>query len=141
MSRFSKAHHPLKRHTVYLYYNNLMEIIGDGYMKLVQLFDARRFGCFTYLCLTLLVLLIMSATFPYQRQNAPGCGRLGAGFPLAFVCNYSSGGSPISSMTVIDEADFPFISPVGFLLNFAFYYTLVWILWLAIHNHLAKRPP
>lgn len=109
-----------------------MEILGDIYMKLIGLLEKPPLGCSKTLFYGTIALLLMATTFGYQRYPAPGCRNTGAGFPFAFACNYSGGGSPISSANRIDMADFPFFSPVGLLLNFIIYFSIVWLIALLI---------
>ncbi len=72
-------------------------------------------------CLFLAVILMWS-TKNYQRSDALGCyGHLGAGFPIAFICD-DPGGSPLSSAGTIDQDDV--INPLGFLGDILFYTVL-----------------
>ena len=66
----------------------------------------------------------------HQRTPEPAChdGGLGAGFPLAFICD-DSGGSPISSWGKIDLADISGLNPRVFLLDFLLYNALVSLVW------------
>jgi hypothetical protein len=59
-------------------------------------------------------------------------GRLGAGYPVSFLCDYSGGGSPISSAGRIDWADLPYFSPLGTLVDLLFYGMQVWLLWFVL---------
>lgn len=112
-----------------------MEILGDLYMKGLNYLEKSRLGCLATILLSILALGLMAATFGFQREWTPGCEGLGAGFPFAFICNYSSGGSPLSSATVIDGADFPFISLIGFLANFVFYFALLYACYVILQTY------
>jgi TRAP-type C4-dicarboxylate transport system permease large subunit len=79
----------------------------------------------------LLALALTIASVYYQRRNDPLCRRLGAGFPLAFVCD-ASGESPLSSVGTIDWADRTSINIIGSLVDLLFYSLLLWgglLLW------------
>jgi hypothetical protein len=116
-----------------------MEILGDLYMKGLNYIEESRLGCSITILLSVLALGLIAATFGFQRDWTPGCDGLGAGLPFAFVCNYSSGGSPISSMNVIDGADFPFISPIGFIANFIFYFALLSACYFILQTYRLRR--
>ena len=116
-----------------------MKILGGVDMKGLQSFEKSRLGCGMLILLSTLAIGLMAATFPFQRDWTPGCSGLGAGLPFAFVCNYSSGGSPLSSMTVIDGDDFPFISPIGFLANFIFYFGVLSAVYYASLTYRLKQ--
>lgn len=80
---------------------------------------------------TACVLLTGSAT----RQNFSdyfSCrGGYGVGFPVSFLCDYGSGGSPIDGWGRIDLSDFPFFSLQGLVTDFLFYFAIVFcIAWL-----------
>ena len=64
--------------------------------------------------LTTCAVLAVSA----NRQNFSdyfSCrGGYGVGFPVSFLCDYGSGGSPINGWGRIDISDFPFFSLQGF---------------------------
>jgi hypothetical protein len=89
-------------------------------------------GCVPGLGIFVLAFVLMVSTMKVLRHNDRfSCfGQLGAGFPVSFLCDYSGGGSPISSMGKIDTADFPYFSPVGTLLDLLFYAMPLGILWL-----------
>ena len=82
-----------------------------------------------FVCLVLfatICLMIMTVSYTYPDSSV--CrGRLGAGLPLPFLCDYSVGGSPLSSWGKIDINDFPYISPYGFCLNILVCFAVVWI--------------
>jgi hypothetical protein len=82
-----------------------------------------------FFCLVLFITVcLMIMTISYTYPDSSVCrGRLGAGLPFAFLCDYSIGGSPLSSWGKIDINDFPYISPFGFCLNFLICFVLVWI--------------
>ena len=67
-------------------------------------------------------------TVIYHRASDPLCsGRLGAGFPAAFICD-ASGESPLSSVGKIDAADIDNINPFGFFVDVMIYIALLWYL-------------
>ncbi len=76
-------------------------------------------ACFVVTASLFLAVILMLSTKNYQRSTAPGCyGHLGAGFPMAFICD-DPGGAPLSSAGKIDQADV--INPFGFLVDILFY--------------------
>ena len=52
-------------------------------------------------------------------------GGYGVGFPVSFLCDYGSGGSPIDGWGRIDLSDFPFFSLQGLLADLLFYFVIV----------------
>jgi len=93
-------------------------------------------GCIFGVANTVLTLCLMVSTLNYSnpRDSFSCYGQLGAGFPVSFVCDYSAGGSPLSSAGKIDSADFPFLSLPGSLVDFAFYSGLLWGIWLVVRG-------
>ena len=89
-------------------------------------------GCVTGMLILLLAFGLMFSTMRILRHNDQfSCfGGLGAGFPVSFLCDYSGGGSPISSAGKIDSADFPYFSPVGTLVDVFFYSMQLGMIWL-----------
>ena len=58
-------------------------------------------------------------------------GGYGVGFPVSFLCDYGSGGSPIDGWGRIDLSDFPFFSLQGLVADLFFYFAiLVCVAWL-----------
>jgi hypothetical protein len=87
------------------------------------------------LVLSAIVILLAAAltagSVYYQRPNDPLCGRLGAGFPSAFICDVS-GESPLSSVGRIDKADISGLNLIGSVIDLLFYALLLWgglLLW------------
>lgn len=79
---------------------------------------------FVAICLT-------AATVYFQRSSGLLCGgRLGAGFPVAFVCD-ASGESPLSSVGKLDGADLSSISSLGSSVDVLFYVFLLSVARLA----------
>jgi hypothetical protein len=80
-------------------------------------------GCLVAGAILSLAFGLMLSTKNVTRHNDTfACyGGLGAGFPVSFLCDYSGGGSPISSAGRIDMADFPYFSPQGTLADLLFY--------------------
>lgn len=89
----------------------------------------RGYGFIIANVVLVLGLLFVSLNHVNPRDLFACCGQLGIGFPVSSVCNYSAGGSPLSSATKIDAADFPFLSPHGFLVDFVFYSGVLWGFW------------
>lgn len=52
-------------------------------------------------------------------------GGYGVGFPVSFLCDYGSGGSPIDGWGRIDLTDFPFFSLQGLVADLLFYFLIV----------------
>jgi len=70
-----------------------------------------------------------------NRQNFSddfSCGGgYGVGFPVSFLCDYGSGGSPIDSWGRIDLSDFPFLSLQGLVTDLFFYFAILFcVAWL-----------
>ncbi len=88
-----------------------------------------------------LAFVLMLGTVNSLRHNDTfACyGGLGAGFPVSFLCDYSGGGSPISSAGKIDLADFPYFSPQGTLVDTLFYSIQLGLLWSVANNILRKK--
>ena len=103
-------------------------------MKETSPFPNASRGCFLSLVSVFLALCLLWLSASYSYPKHPLCrGGLGAGFPLLFICDAGLGGSPISSWGKITFVDIPNggIRPGGFLLDFLFYFVLVWILGFA----------
>ena len=105
-------------------------------------FPYRSRGCLVEIAVTLLtacVILVISASYRnYGDDFSCNNGGLGTGFPVSFLCDYGTGGSPISSWGKIDLADFPYFSLRGLLADILFYSVILWIGWLvrrAIHHN------
>ena len=97
-------------------------------------------GCVVGALILSLAFGLMLGTMSSLRHNdAFACyGGLGAGFPVSFLCDYSGGGSPISSAGKIDLADFPYFSPQGTLVDLLFYAMQLGMLWF-VANHISQR--
>ena len=70
-----------------------------------------------------------------NRQNFSddfSCGGgYGVGFPVSFLCDYGSGGSPIGGWGRIDLSDFPFFSLQGLVADLFFYFAILFcVAWL-----------
>lgn len=91
-------------------------------------------GCLGGFGITLLaiVLLVMTTHFQLHRDDIGCLGMDGVGYPIAWACNYSGGGSPLSSADKIDEADAPILSPHGFIFDVILYSLPFWFLWYAL---------
>lgn len=90
-------------------------------------------GCVISLAFILSSLLAMTISVYHQVPEQPSCGgMLGAGFPVLFICDDWGGGSPSNSWGKITPIDIinGGIRPTGFIIDFLFYFMLVWIAWL-----------
>jgi hypothetical protein len=100
----------------------------------VNLVGASRFrGCLIDIVATLLTtifLLIISASYRNYGDSFSCNGGLGVGFPVSYLCDYGTGGSPISSWGKIDLADFPYFSTKGLLIDLLFFSMILWVGWL-----------
>ena len=97
------------------------------------------------LCLSAVVILLATgltfSSFLYQRADDPLCGRLGAGFPAAFVCD-ASGESPLSSVGHIDWADRDSPNLLGSAIDLLFYALILWgslLLWQYLSQRRRER--
>jgi hypothetical protein len=93
-------------------------------------------GCTVGALILILGFGLMSVTKNVTRHNDTfACyGGLGAGYPVSFLCDYSGGGSPVSSAGKIDLADFPYFSPQGTLVDLLFYSMQLGMIWLVANN-------
>jgi hypothetical protein len=91
---------------------------------------------FQYRLLTWAVLMACAVLATSAiRQNFSddfACGGgYGVGFPVSFLCDYGSGGSPIDGWGRIDLSDLPFFSLQGLVVDLLFYVViLVCTAWL-----------
>jgi len=97
-------------------------------MKKNQAFQYRFLN---WAVLTACAVLAVSA----NRQNFSdyfSCGGgYGVGFPVSFLCDYGSGGSPIDGWGRIDLSDFPFLSLQGLVTDLLFYFVILFcVAWL-----------
>jgi len=99
-------------------------------------------GCLAGGIVLSVAFVLMAGTIGvlHHRDHFSCFGQLGAGFPVAFLCDYSGGGSPISSMGKIDTADFPYFSPIGTFVDVLFYSLQLGMIWL-IANSLSRAGP
>ena len=88
-------------------------------------------GCLIGVVIVLLAFGLMLSTRGAQRHSDHfSCyGQLGEGLPVSFLCDYSGGGSPISSAGKIDSADFPYFSPQGTFVDLLFYSMHLGMIW------------
>ena len=118
----------------------MLALITEAGMKENQSFQYRSRGCLVEIAVALLtacVMLVISANYRNYNDDFSCNGGLGAGFPVSFLCDYGTGGSPINSWGKIDSSDFPYFSPHGLLADILFYSVILWIGWLirrAIHH-------
>ena len=102
-------------------------------MQRNQSFRRDAHGCLLEIAVTLLAVFAMlafSANYRNFGDDFACSGRLGLGFPVSFLCDYGTGGSPISSWGRVDLADFPYFSPQGLIADILFYAGIFWIGWL-----------
>jgi hypothetical protein len=76
--------------------------------------------------------VLVTSTIRQNFSDGFSCGGgYGVGFPLSFLCDYGSGGSPIDGWGRIDLSDFPYFSLQGLVLDFFFYFVIfVCVAWL-----------
>jgi len=111
-------------------------------MKENQFFRQGFRGCFISLVIILLAIFAMTISANYQYPEHPSCGgMLGAGFPVLFICDNWGGGSPTNSWGKITSIDIinGGIRPTGFLIDFLFYFILIWIIWLLAIRIIQRR--
>lgn len=102
-------------------------------MKNNQSLPSGSRGCLTEIAITLVsicVILLVSLNYRNYGDDYACRGGLGAGFPVSFVCDHVTGGSPISSWGRIDWADFPYFSLRGLLTDMLFYSAILWTGWI-----------
>jgi hypothetical protein len=97
-------------------------------------------GCIIGMVILLLAIGLMFSTMNNLRHSDYfSCyGGLGAGFPVSFLCDYSGGGSPLSSAGKIDAADFPYFSPLGTLVDTLFYSMHIGVVWF-VANSISRK--
>ena len=82
----------------------------------------------------LLAIGLMIATVIYQPTFRILCnGRLGAGYPAAFICD-ASGESPLSSVGRVDWADLDSLNPIGAIVDILFYLAIIWVFWKVVQR-------
>jgi hypothetical protein len=87
-------------------------------------------GFFIRLVSMVLAICAMVISVNYQFPEHPACqGRLGAGFPVLYICDNWGGGSPANSWGKITPIDVinGGINLGGFLVDFLFYTVLFYI--------------
>lgn len=92
-----------------------------------------RRGCLVEIAaavLAVLVMLAVSTSYQNFSDDFACDGGLGVGFPVSFLCDYGTGGSPISSWGKVDMADFPYLSAAGLTVDALFYGAILWVGWL-----------
>ena len=93
-------------------------------------------GCTVGALILILAFGLMFVTKNVTRHDDTfACyGGLGAGYPVSFLCDYSGGGSPLSSAGKIDLADFPYFSLQGTLVDLLFYSMQLGLIWFVANN-------
>jgi hypothetical protein len=82
----------------------------------------------------LLAICLTVGTVTFHHSSQLVCnGRLGAGFPMAFICD-ASGESPLSSVGKIDGADVDSINLLGSFVDTLFYLSLLSAARLAVRH-------
>jgi hypothetical protein len=104
-------------------------------MKENGLFKYGFRGCFINLVWIVLAIFAVTVSAKHLYPEDPACRQMvGGGFPVLFICDDWGGGSPTGSWGKIDLADVlnGGILPDGFLVDFLFYFILIWIIWLTV---------
>ena len=106
-------------------------------MKRLLFFPGGCFGRLTILLSMVLAVVAIAASLDYQYDSNPSCfdgDRLGAGFPVLFICDDWGGGSPTNSWGKIDFVDVlnGGFRPAGFVVDFLFYTFLFWLPFLLL---------
>jgi len=110
-------------------------------MKENQLFRQGFRGCLISLVCIMLAIYAVSISAKYLYSKSPTCGEMvGGGFPVLFICDDWGGGSPTGSWGKIDFVDVlnGGIVPGGFLVDFLFYFFLIWIIWFTVSSIIHK---
>jgi hypothetical protein len=90
-----------------------------------------QYGFLNWAVLMACAVLATSANRQNFSDDFSCGGGYGVGFPVSFLCDYGSGGSPINGWGRIDLSDFPFFSLQGLVADFFFYFViLVCVAWL-----------
>jgi hypothetical protein len=100
-----------------------------------------------FLSMFLAIVAMIASVNHYQYPSHPSCAdgaRLGAGFPVLFICDDWGGGSPTNSWGKIDFVDVlnGGIKPLGFTIDFLFYTLMFWLpflLCIAIYRLIDRR--
>ena len=87
--------------------------------------------------LLLAVSLMAASSRDSLRYDSFSCfGLLGAGFPAAFLCDYSAGDAPIfhvpESAGHLDKADLPYLAVQGVVVDLCFYTALLLLIWFVL---------
>jgi len=96
----------------------------------------RKTQSFSLLWIIITTCVILAATTNRKnyKDNFACGGRLGVGFPVSFLCDYSGGASsPISSWGKVDLADFPYFSLQGLVIDSLVYFVLLFMIEWLIH--------
>jgi len=91
-------------------------------------------GCIVGALILAFGLMVVTKNVTRHNDMFACYGGLGAGFPVSFLCDYSGGGSPLSSAGKIDLADFPYFSPQGTLVDLLFYSIQLGLIWFVANN-------
>jgi hypothetical protein len=102
-------------------------------LKSSEVFWQGSRGCFVNVVMISMAIFAMAISTNYQYPEHPSCaGMLGAGFPALFICDDWGGGSPTNSWGKITFIDIPNggLRPTGVLIDFLFYFVLIWVVLL-----------
>ena len=105
-----------------------MILLENDKMEKKQVFQYRFLN---WAVLTAGAVLAVSANRQNFSDNFSCGGGYGVGFPVSFLCDYGSGGSPIEGWGRIDLSDLPFFSLQGLVADLIFYFAILFcVTWL-----------
>jgi len=96
-----------------------------------------RVQAFGVIILLLAASLMVASSRGELHPDIFSClGLPGTGYPVAFLCDYSAGDSPIfqspESAGRLDKADLPYLSPEGVMIDLIFYSALLLATWFVL---------
>lgn len=110
-------------------------------MKENQFFQQGFRSCLIIMVGIMLAIFAVTISAKHLSSESPACGEMvGGGFPVLFICDDWGGGSPTGSWGKIDFVDVlnGGIVPGGFLVDFLFYFILIWIICFTISGIIHK---
>jgi len=90
-----------------------------------------QYPLINWVVLIAFTILVISTNRQNFSDHFSCRGGYGVGFPVSFLCDYGSGGSPIDGWGRIDFTDFPFFSLQGLVADFFIYFAILFfVAWL-----------
>lgn len=105
-------------------------------MRRAVLVPMGEYGCCLAGPITLILALCLTGlSLTYQRPVRTPCGgQLGAGFPVAFICDGGGGSSPRIGIGTLGSEDVERLDVIALVTDVLAYALLIWGAWVIAYN-------